>query len=100
MRTIETPIYRFEELKADVQMVAVINMIEEWNIDRWQIPENAIADWEEAWAEADRLQTPWFFPQILMEKCLEKIIADCKHYEYYSTGVVYGMIFENKEMAI
>ena len=97
MRKIEIPIYLFEELKADAQTVAVNKIIEAYCIDGNEIPEDMKEDFTRAVARSEDLRTPWFFSQIFFETCSDKIVRECKKFEYYSTGIPYAMIYNNKE---
>lgn len=98
MRTIAVNIYTFDELKANAQMQAVNKMINLWMEYPSMIPTKKATDkFKELFDKAERLRTPWFLGEMIYEEQLNDVIECCKWFEYYSDGLPYQAIEEEKK---
>lgn len=83
-------VYKFNELSEDAQNRAVNSelnaMLEVAKI------EDLSPSMQEAIAEAERLQTPWFLNQIIWESCEDEVREWMNSNEYLENGEWYGKI--------
>ena len=87
MRTITTPIYEFDELDTEGR-ARVINETVQY-IAETADPEDCSPEILRAIEEVDRLKTPWFLGEYIMDYAKAEVLELCTVNEYYYDGELY-----------
>ena len=89
MRKVEISIYKFKELKKEIQEKVIsdyIMMLVE-TTDFEEI--NKHTKIYKAYKKAEEMQTPWFIGNFIWEYCEEQILKDLNKLEFKKDGEIY-----------
>lgn len=89
MRKVEEKIYKFDELKEDVKL-KIINQLIELIIDTTDFEKlHKNSNLYKAYKKSEDLKTPWFLGEFIFDMCKPYVLKKCRQYEYYENGIVY-----------
>ena len=89
MRKVEINIYKFKELKEEIQEKVICNYIDELiaTTDFEEISKNS--NMYKAYKKAEKMQTPWFIGQYIWQFCEDRILKDLNKLEFEKDGEIY-----------
>ena len=89
MRKVEINIYKFKELKEEIQEKIVCNYIDTLieTTDFYELSKNS--NMYKAYKKAEKMQTPWFTGKYIWQYCEDKILKDLNRLEFKKDGEIY-----------
>jgi hypothetical protein len=85
-------VFTYDELGDKAQMAVVNQTIQDWIECPDTMPYEAREDYYKAEKQANRMQTPWFFGEIIWEYCKGFVLNEAKQSYYLASGKWHSFI--------